>query len=277
MALRLLVADSAAERDAARHVEARVFLEAFGLTPDLMEREYGPYDDHSRFVTVIDGSDGSAVGSARLIIPDSTGHLKTLTDVAGDPWHLSVADSLRAAGLSGRPVWDVGSLAVAPPHRGGAAGHEVFLALVHGLYRYSRNCGVEGLVTVLDDRVLHLLQDMGVPWAPMAGAASKFFLGSACTPCVCLVGSAGEHVWAHRPDLAPALVDGMFRSIALDPADLFPGRGAPLSTGVTGSRPGQWPVEPGKPSGWRPPAYRRNGVFSETRGQAEAAVAQAGS
>ena len=264
MVLRLLVADSAPEWDAARQVEARVFLQAFGLTPDAMEREYGAYRDRSRFVTVIDDWDGSAVGSARLIVPDSTGEVKTLTDVAGEPWHLSVADSLRMAGLSGRPVWDVASLAVAPTHRSGAAGHEVSLALVHGMYRYAHNCGVEGLVTVLDDRVLHRLQDMGVPWTPMAGATSQSYLGSVSTPCVCLVGWAGEHVRAHRPDLAPALVDGMFRSIALDPADLLPGRGAPLAAGISGSPASQPPVQPGKPSGWRPPAYRRRGVLSDS-------------
>ncbi len=272
MALRLLVADSAAEWDAARHVEAGVFLEAFGLTPDVMEREYGAYHHRSRFVTVIDDWDGSAVGAARLILPDSTGEVKTLTDVAGEPWHLSVADSLRLAGLSGRPVWDVASLAVAPTHRSGAASHEVSLALVHGMYRYSRNCGVEGLVTVLDDRVLRRLQDMGVPWTTMAGATSQSYLGSVSTPCVCLVGCAGEHVRAHRPDLAAALVDGRFRSIALDPADLYPGRGAPLSTGATGSPACRQPVEPGTPSGWRPPAYRRDGVPSDSPSPVEASA-----
>jgi hypothetical protein len=272
MALRLLVADSAAEWDAARHVEAGVFLEAFGLTPDVMEREYGAYHHRSRFVTVIDDWDGSAVGAARLILPDSTGEVKTLTDVAGEPWHLSVADSLRLAGLSGRPVWDVASLAVAPTHRSGAAGHEVSLALVHGMYRYSRNCGVEGLVTVLDDRVLRLLLDMGVPWTPMADA--KYYLGSVSTPCVCLVGCAADHVRAHRPDLAPALVDGRFRSIALDPGDLFPGRGAPLSIGATGSPTSRPEVKAGTTSGWRPPAYRRGGALSESPSRAQVTVGQ---
>ena len=72
MALRLLVADSPAERDAARDVEGRVFLQAFGNTPEVMEQEYGSYEERSRFIAVIDDATGSALGAARLILPDDT-------------------------------------------------------------------------------------------------------------------------------------------------------------------------------------------------------------
>lgn len=260
MALRLLVAHSPAEREAAREVEAQVFLQAFGNTPDVMEQEYGPYRDRSRFVTVIDDSDGSALGAARLILPDDTGSVKTLTDVAGDPWHLSVPDSLRAAGLSDRPVWDVASLAVDRRYRSGAAGAEVTLALCHGLYEYSRISGAQGLVTILDDRVLRLLRAMGLPWTAMAGATSQDYLGSpASTPCICLIDALAEGARARRPDLAPALVDGVFRSIARDPADLLPGRGrGSARAGATaGSRPELPVLPPRDTSGWRSPTGRR--------------------
>ena len=226
MGLRLLLADSAAERDAARDVEARVFLEAFGNTPDTMELEYGRYADRSRFVTVLDEGTGRAVGAARIILPDHAGELKTLTDVAGGPWHLS-PHSLRAAGLAGEPVWDAATLAVDRAHRRGSAGTEVVLALIHGLFRYTHRSGIRSAVTILDDHVLRLAQDMGVPWTPMAGASSQPYLGSpASTPCVLALGSYAAAIQERRPDLAPALVDGIFRSIAADPADLAPGRGA---------------------------------------------------
>jgi hypothetical protein len=260
MTLRLLVADSSAERDAACAVEAQVFLQAFGNTPDVMEEQYGPYRDRSRFVTVIDDADGSALGVARLILPADTGPVKTLVDVAGEPWHLSVPDSLRAAGLVGRPVWDVASLAVDRRYRSGAAGSEVVLALCYGLYHYARTSGAHGLVTVLDDRVLRLMHAMGLPWTPMAGATSQNYLGSpGSTPCICLVGSLGESVRALRPDLAPAMVDGIFRSIAVDPAELLPGRGAPLPA-VPARSPSNWPATPRRDtSGWKPPTHRHSG------------------
>jgi hypothetical protein len=236
--LRLVVADSAAEVAAARAVEARVFLDAFGNTADVMDQEYGHYADRSRFVTVIDDWDGSALGTVRLVHPGATGELKTLTDVAGAPWHLSVPESLDAAGLAGRPVWDVATLSVDRAHRSGARRSEVTLALCHGLYRYSRACGVEGWVTILDDRVLRLLRVMGVPWKPMPGAGSRFYLGSpASTPCVCLIDSIAATMRARRPDVAPAMLEGELRSITVDPADLLPGRGGLVPAPVAG--PGQ--------------------------------------
>jgi hypothetical protein len=226
VSLRLLVADTAEEKKAARAVEARVFEESFGNTPEVMEHEYGPYADRSRFVVVIDDSDGSALGGVRIIVPDAAGELKTLTDVAGAPWQLSVPDALRAGGVAGRPIWDVATLAVDRAHRGGASRSEVTFALCHGLYHYARASGIEGWVTILDDRVLRLLRVMGVPWTAMAGAGSQYYLGSpASTPCVCLVGTIVPNMRARRPDVAPAMVDGALRSIAVDPADLLPSRG----------------------------------------------------
>ena len=84
MTLRLLIAGSAAEEDAARQIEARVFLETFGNTPETMEQEYGRYADRSRFVTVIDDATGSAVGAARIIVPDAAGDTVAV-NVSDDP------------------------------------------------------------------------------------------------------------------------------------------------------------------------------------------------
>jgi N-acyl-L-homoserine lactone synthetase len=230
VASRLLIADSAAEEEAARALEAEVFLDSFDNTAEVMEQEYGHYADRSRYVVVLDDSDGSALGMARLIVPDVTGELKTLTDVTGPPWELSVPDSLRSAGLAGRPVWDVATLAVARRHRSGAGRGEVTLALCHGLYRYSRANGVEGWVTVLDDRVLRLLRMMGVPWTAMPGAGSEHYLGSpASTPCVCLLDAIAPNMRARRPDVAPAMLDGDLPTVSVDPADLHPGRGVSLT------------------------------------------------
>jgi hypothetical protein len=256
MPLRLLVADSAAEKQAARGVEARVFLDAFGNTPELMEQEYGPYSDRSRFVTVIDDRSGSALGAVRLIVPDSSGEVKTLTDVAGEPWRLPFPDVLRTTGLSGAPVWDVATLGVDPRHRRGAAGTEI--SLFHGVYRYARASGVEGLVTILDDTVLRLVRAMGLSWALMPGATSQYYLGSAAsTPCICRVAALPDGVRARRPDLTPALERGVFRSIAVDPADLLPDRGAPdFEVTVDHRRPRPF-AAPGHKPDWRPPAYRR--------------------
>ncbi|MGY1747138.1 hypothetical protein [Blastococcus sp. SYSU D00695] len=263
MALRLLVAHTPAERDAARRVEGRVFLEAFGNTPEIMEAEYGDHEDRSRFVTVIDDADGSALGTARLILPDDAGTMKTLVDIATGPWGLSAADALAAADLTGRRVWDVATLAVDPRFRAGSAGAEVSLALCHGIWRFTRNCAVDGLVTILDDTVLTLVQAMGLAWFPMAGATSHPYLGSpASTPCVFVHATAEQHMRATQPDLMPALDDGVFASITVDPADFSPDRGALLS------EPDPLPRSPAPPrrdtTGWRPPTERRAAARTAT-------------
>ncbi|MGY1823238.1 hypothetical protein [Geodermatophilus sp. SYSU D00079] len=257
MPVRLLVAHTPAEREAARTVEGEVFLQAFGNTPEEMEREYGPFEARSRFVVVLDEEAGSALGAARLILPDpAAGPVKTLVDVAGPPWHADVADGLATAGLSGGPVWDVASLAVDRRFRSGAAGAEVTLALCHGILEHPRLCGAEGLVTVLDDKVLRLLRVMGVPWAPFPGATSQPYLGSpASTPCVMRVDAVGPSIRARRPDVAPAVVDGVLGSIRLDPADLAPDRGARLPDADPRTPPGP---PPGRDTtGWRSPTQRR--------------------
>ena len=257
MTLRLLVAHSPAERDAARQVEARVFLQAFGNTPELLEQEYGAYEARSRFVAVIDDQSGDALGSARLITAGAS-PVKTLVDVAGDPWHLSVADSLAEVDLAGPTVWDVATLAVDPRHRAGAAGAELTLALCHGIWRYARNCAVPGLVTILDDRVRRLVRAIGLPWHPMTGATSQPYLGSpASTPCVFVVRTAEAEVYAARPDLAPALDHGTFRSIEVDPAHLLPTRGTAAQEPVPAGRPERASSPRRDTMGWRPPTSPR--------------------
>ncbi|SEL64737.1 hypothetical protein SAMN04515665_11642 [Blastococcus sp. DSM 46786] len=253
MAFRLLVAHSPAERDAARQVEADVFLQAFGNTPELLAQEYGPYEERSRFVAVIDDESGVALGTARLIT-DGAAPVKTVLDIAGAPWHLPVAESLAAVDLEPATVWDVASLAVDPRYRAGAAGAEVSVALCHGIWRYARNCGVPGMVTILDDRVHRLVRAMGLPWHAMAGATSQPYLGSpASTPCVFAVATAEAEVYGARPDLAPALDHGVFRSITVDPADLAATRG----TFVESAEPALVGVPRRGTTGWRPPTVRR--------------------
>ncbi|MCF6508440.1 hypothetical protein E9549_13630 [Blastococcus sp. MG754426] len=256
MAFRLLVAHTPAEREAARQVEADVFLQAFGNTPELLAQEYGPFEQRSRFVTVIDDESGVALGTARLITDGAT-PVKTLLDIAGAPWHLPVAESLATVDLEPGTVWDVASLAVDPRYRAGAAGAEVSVALCHGIWRYARNCGVPGMVTILDDRVHRLVRAMGLPWHAMAGATSQPYLGSpASTPCVFAVATAEAEVYGSRPDLAPALDHGIFRSITVDPADLAAARG----TFADAAEPALEEAPRRDTTGWRPPTARRSEV-----------------
>ncbi len=264
MALRLLVAHTPAERDAARRIEGAVFLQAFGNTPEVMEEEYGAYEARSRFVVVLDEESGSVIGAARFIV-DAPGAepVKTLVDVAGAPWHVEPGSALAAAAPAGGPVWDVASLAVDRRFRAGASGAEVTLALCHGIHEYSRRSGVEGWVTVLDDRVLRLQRMMGIPWQTMPGAASQPYLGSAAsTPCTLVIATIEPHMRSSRPDVAPAIMDGVLRSIALDTSDLSADRGALLSD--PDSLPACLFPARRDNTGWRPPTSGRPEVRNGT-------------
>ena len=81
--------------ESARQCEEDVFLQAFGNTRAQLDEEYGPYDDQSVFVAVADES-GHVVGACRLITPGSAG-LKTLNDVARQPWGIDGVRSASAA------------------------------------------------------------------------------------------------------------------------------------------------------------------------------------
>ena len=69
-----------------------------------MAREYGAYQARSRFAAVIDDESGDALGTVRLITAGAS-PVKTMVDVAGEPWHLPVADSLEGVCLTPRRCW----------------------------------------------------------------------------------------------------------------------------------------------------------------------------
>lgn len=115
-----------------RRLESNVFGEFFGDTPELLAREYGPYDAASTFLVVVDTERERAAGAIRVIEP-SPKSLKTLVDMGmmGLPvgsrlWRNGIADLSRVA--------DIGSLAVRKSYRSGR--HEVSSMLYGLLYRY---------------------------------------------------------------------------------------------------------------------------------------------
>jgi hypothetical protein len=96
--------------EAARQCEEDVFLQAFGNTRSQLDEEYGPYNDQSVFVSVSDDS-GHVVGSCRLITPGPAG-LKTLNDVARQPWGVDGLRAARAASIDVTRTWDIATLGV---------------------------------------------------------------------------------------------------------------------------------------------------------------------
>jgi hypothetical protein len=73
-------------------------------------------------------------------------------------------------------------------------------------------------------------------------------------------------VYGSRPDLAPALDHGLFRSITVDPHDLLPSRGSVVQeTGPAGPSARPLP-ERRDTTGWRPPTSRRTELYANPPG-----------
>jgi hypothetical protein len=159
---------------AARECEAQVFLGAYGNTREELAHQYGPYEDSSIFLALADEG-GDVIGAMRMILPSSAG-LKTLNDLAGDPWGVDGIRAARAAGLEPTRSWDVATVGV---RRGlGARGLFASAALYHGLFVSTRINRVPSMVTILDARVRNLLANAGILLNPLPGTSPAPYLGS---------------------------------------------------------------------------------------------------
>lgn len=158
-----------------RNLEAEVFGERFGDTEEALQREYGPYDRHSLFLTVVDQREQQPAGVLRVIRADRYGALKTLVDcrrILGIHPSRVQADY---AISSPSAVWDVGTLAVRAAYRKTTVSGLLY-ALLH------QQClanGAEHVVTVLDASVLALMHGLGIPFRPLCGSEPFPYMGSA--------------------------------------------------------------------------------------------------
>ncbi|MDQ1733175.1 MAG: hypothetical protein QOK10_3334 [Pseudonocardiales bacterium] len=191
--LRLHFNAQGAARQAALDCEASVFLEAYGNTREELAEEYGPYDEDSSFIAVID-SDGVAQAAARLINPGPVG-LKTINDVSRAPWGVDGTRSARAAGLDLDNTWDVATFGV---RRGAGRGMLLSAALYHAVILGGTVNSMKSIVMIMDERARRLFTSIGFYSYPLPGTKPAPYLGSAkSTP-----------VWGHRE----SLIDGQRRA-----------------------------------------------------------------
>lgn len=162
---------------AARDCEADVFLGAYGNTRQQLADEYGPYEDASVFIAVADAG-GEVLGACRLIRPSDAG-LKTMHDVAREPWSLDVVRAARAARLDLSQTWDVATLGRRRGLKG--PGKLAGAALFHGLVQVIRANDIRSTVMIIDQRVRTLLAAAGMTGQPLPGTNPAPYLGSAAS------------------------------------------------------------------------------------------------
>jgi len=161
------------ELAAALRCEADVFFESYGNTPEEFAVEYGPYEDSTGFMTVLQ-DDGEAVATARFIAPGPAG-LKTLNDVGRPPWQVDGLRSARAAAVDPERTWDVATIAV---RRGKGRGGLCASALYHGIVTAAIANDIEFIVMIMDSHARQLLTGLDMQTQALPGTKTGEYLGS---------------------------------------------------------------------------------------------------
>ena len=215
-----LASDPAAEL--ARHVERVVFMEAFGNTPELLAKEYAPYEGSSVFLCVMDHRRGLPAGTMRIVLPSAAG-FKTIDDavpVWGEPVGAMAARTGLDIDLA--RTWDIATLAVGPEYRGKATMGLVSIGLYQGLALATTRSGIEWLLAILDVPVFRMIRwKLRMPMAGFTNVVAQPYLGSpASMPVWCSVSDTERRLARSDPDMHALYFRGEGLEPALRPLDL---------------------------------------------------------
>ncbi|MET1037201.1 MAG: hypothetical protein ABW075_02950 [Aeromicrobium sp.] len=203
--LRFVFDPKGEELAAAKRCEADVFLDTYGNTVEQFELEYGPYEDSTGFMTVLE-DDGEAVGTVRFIAPGPAG-LKTLNDVSRPPWQVDGLRSARAAGVDPARTWDIATIAV---RRGAGRGGLCASALYHGIITAALANDIDFIVMIMDSHARNLLSGLGLPTLALPGTGTAEYLGSpSSTPLWSHLNRGLEQQRHESPDAYRLIVHGI--------------------------------------------------------------------
>ncbi len=173
--LRLVFDPQGDLREAAVSCEAEVFLSWYGNTREQLADEYGPYEDSSVFLAVADETD-DVLAAVRFLAPGGAAGLKTLVDIAGEPWCVDGRRAAAAVGMDLTSTWEVATMGARRGTAGG--GTRLALALYHGLMTVARVNEMSTCVAILDERVRRLLNSVGIIMNALPGTRAAPYLGS---------------------------------------------------------------------------------------------------
>jgi hypothetical protein len=184
--------------DIARYVEARDFKDAWYSDMPVekfdeeMHEEYGPYDDYSRFILLLDSDISNAdglIGMAR-VVGGRTDLLKTVNDIPA-VWGISPESILEDIKLChagecepgvGLPetTLDHSSFVVGKKYRNTVATPIISLEL----YNWSKALGANTVTTVFVKDFLKLYQFRGLPFRTIAGVEPRLHMNEMSLPAV---------------------------------------------------------------------------------------------
>lgn len=186
----LFAAESSSElANACRRVECEVFDEFFGNNAGYMAAQYGPYEDHSTFIGLLDTRQKQIAGCIRVWGGEKPEHFKGIHDVNQqyDEAHFTTDEAIGEfhPGFDSTRALEVGTLAVAKAYRGEKLGSfgiqlpiKVSTALYHAIYKYSQARGIEHWFGMIDTKPLSLVRANGFSFVPFAGLPAKPYMDS---------------------------------------------------------------------------------------------------
>jgi hypothetical protein len=117
-----------------RYIESTVFYGEFKNTPELMDEQYGPYEDVSSIFVVLDHENTQPVGALRIIEHADGIGLKSLNDLENSPLRISPELFYQAQDTSPEKCVDVATIAISEDYRGAKANHLPSLLLYRSLF-----------------------------------------------------------------------------------------------------------------------------------------------
>jgi hypothetical protein len=204
-----------------RALEGAVFEEAFGNDAQLLAAEYGPYEDASVFVVVIDHVRRLPAACCRLVLPGGRAGLKSVNDLSRG-WCSDPADLLAAElpQLRSETTWDWATLAVDPDYRSPHGYGIAALGLYQTIGRTATRVGARHVLAILDAGV-YRMQRLRFVQPFVAFGPARPYLGSLASFPVCMdLETWGERLALVDPELYSIIFQGRGIEPALQPADL---------------------------------------------------------
>jgi hypothetical protein len=161
-----------------RFVETTVLHEYFSNSPELMAREYGPYDNASSFLVNINHETEMPIGDMRIIEPSKVG-LKSLNDLIRTPLRLSAEAVCAAYGMDQAKCLDVSTIAVIKEYRGERGDNLASLLMYRGLYaHFLADPRYTHAVTIMDVKAKKSIDKYKVPFRPILDTEPFSYLDS---------------------------------------------------------------------------------------------------
>lgn len=191
--------------DVARYAEATIFKNAWNQNDNnaifakKMHKEYGPYENDSKFMLLLDtdrlDDEGlpEIAGVAR-VVGGRVDLLKTVHDMS-DPeyWGMAQEDILADLKVCQSPrcanddtigdpskTWDYSSLAVSPEYRTGDA----YQILSREVYTWALREGINTVTTIFVERFFNAYRFRGIPFRIIAGAEPRVHMDEVSVPAV---------------------------------------------------------------------------------------------